>query len=233
MLFSKYAKYSTRRFCPVCKKNGRPEEEFNGHNTRDENDNVVCPILLRENARPRPKPEVVCHSCGERGHIAAKCSKQFFPKIPSPTASPPESPKSEPVVEKKFEDSFPALASKPKAQTETKIQYSNVASIAKQELADNEIKKPKHYSPTCEEIEQRLRKIILEDEYKNQHANNIYGRTLYLTKEQAREKIREGYDIDPDHVYVIDDPGSSDYEDPYEYMEDGIYNDDNDYDDDV
>lgn len=221
MLFSKYAKYSTRRFCPVCKKNGRPEEEFNGHNTRDEDDNIVCPILIKENATPRPKQEVVCHSCGERGHIAAKCSKQFFPKIPSP----PISPKSEPAVEKKFEDSFPALASKPKAQTETKIQYSNVASIAKQELADTEVKKPKHYSPTCEEIEQRLRKIILEDQCKNQHANNIYGRTMYLTKEQAREKIRNGQDIDPDRVYVIDDPGSSDYEDPYD---DGIYNDDDD-----
>ena len=51
---------------------------------------------------------------------------------------------------------------------------------------------------------------------------------MYLTKEQAREKIRGGQDIDPDRVYVIDDPNSSDYEDPYEYMEDGIYNDDDD-----
>lgn len=223
MLFSKYAKYSSRRFCPVCKKNGRLEEEYNGHNTRDEDDNIICPILIKENST---KPQVTCHSCGERGHIAAKCGRQFFPKIPSP----PVSPKSEvaPVVEKKFEDSFPALASKPKAQTETKVQYSNVASIAKQELVDNVIKKPKHYSPTCQEIEDRLRKIVLEDEYKNQHANNIYGRTLYLTKEQAREKIRCGQDIDPDRVYVIDDPTSSEYEDPYEYMDDGIYNDDDD-----
>lgn len=221
MLFSKYAKYSTRRFCPVCKKNGRPEEEFNGHNTRDEDDNIICPILIKENASPRPKPEVVCHSCGERGHIASKCSKQFFPKIPSPPVSPPVSPKSEPVVEKNFEDSFPALASKPKAQTETKIQYSNVASIAKQEIAQSEVKKPKHYSPTCEEIEDRLRRIVLEDAYKNQHANNIYGRTLYLTHEQIREKIRNGEDIDEERVYVVDDGTMSDYDEPYEYIDNG------------
>jgi hypothetical protein len=52
-----------KKFCPVCKKNGKSEAEYNSHNTRDEQDNILCPILL----------DVVCNYCKETGHIAIKC----------------------------------------------------------------------------------------------------------------------------------------------------------------
>ena len=53
-------------FCPVCKKNGRPESEYNSHfirETSDENSPITCPILLN----------MECNHCGEKGHIVAKC----------------------------------------------------------------------------------------------------------------------------------------------------------------
>ncbi len=85
MNFNKYSKYnsgdnrqrgnderrtSDRRqpqpFCPICKKNGRPESEYNSHfmrETSDENSRIICPILLN----------MECNHCGEKGHIVAKC----------------------------------------------------------------------------------------------------------------------------------------------------------------
>ncbi len=53
-------------FCPICKKNGRPESEYNSHfmrETSDENSKIICPILLN----------MECNHCGEKGHIVAKC----------------------------------------------------------------------------------------------------------------------------------------------------------------
>jgi hypothetical protein len=53
-------------FCPVCKKNGRPESEYNSHfirETSDETSPITCPILLN----------MECNHCGEKGHIVAKC----------------------------------------------------------------------------------------------------------------------------------------------------------------
>ena len=53
-------------FCPICKKNGRPESEYNSHfirETSDENSPITCPILL----------SMECNHCGEKGHIVAKC----------------------------------------------------------------------------------------------------------------------------------------------------------------
>lgn len=53
-------------FCPICKKNGRPESEYNSHfirETSDENSPITCPLLLN----------MECNHCGEKGHIVAKC----------------------------------------------------------------------------------------------------------------------------------------------------------------
>lgn len=77
MNFSKYYKYnntntnnrSPKPFCPVCKKNGRPESEYNSHfirETSDENSAITCPILLN----------MECNHCGEKGHLVAKCPKK-------------------------------------------------------------------------------------------------------------------------------------------------------------
>ena len=73
--YSKYNSADSRRpdnsrrpdpFCPICKKNGRPESEYNSHfirETSDENSAITCPILL----------SMECNHCGEKGHIVAKC----------------------------------------------------------------------------------------------------------------------------------------------------------------
>jgi hypothetical protein len=209
MLFTKYAKYSNRRFCPLCRKNGMSEAEYTSHNTRDENDNPTCPILL----------DIVCNYCGEKGHIATKCTR--IAKQSSVTLPP--------IEPKIVEDNFPALTTKKTNSASTTLQYSNVAAIAKQEVKlPDTVKKTKQWSPTCEEIETRLRKIVLVDEYRRQHANNIYGRTVYLTRDQVREKMNSGCnDIDLDKVYVIDEHDYDyDYVDPYECCDDPHDDDD-------
>ena len=76
MNFSKYSKYnnnnnnrSPKPFCPICKKNGRPESEYNSHfirETSDENSAITCPILLN----------MECNHCGEKGHLVAKCPQK-------------------------------------------------------------------------------------------------------------------------------------------------------------
>ena len=76
MNFNKYSKYNTnsnnrspKPFCPVCKKNGRPESEYNSHfirETSDENSAITCPILLN----------MECNHCGEKGHLVAKCPRK-------------------------------------------------------------------------------------------------------------------------------------------------------------
>ena len=53
-------------FCPICKKNGRPESEYNSHfirETSDENSPITCPFIL----------SMECNHCGEKGHLVAKC----------------------------------------------------------------------------------------------------------------------------------------------------------------
>ena len=72
-----YSKYNTNNnnnrspkpFCPICKKNGRPESEYNSHfirATSDENSAITCPILL----------DMECNHCGEKGHLVARCPKK-------------------------------------------------------------------------------------------------------------------------------------------------------------
>ena len=73
-----YSKYNTtnnnnnrspKPFCPICKKNGRPEAEYNSHfirETSDENSAITCPILL----------DMECNHCGEKGHLVARCPKK-------------------------------------------------------------------------------------------------------------------------------------------------------------
>ena len=56
-------------FCPVCKKNGRPESEYNSHfirETSDENSPITCPFIL----------SMECNHCGEKGHLVAKCPQK-------------------------------------------------------------------------------------------------------------------------------------------------------------
>ena len=60
---------SPKPFCPICKKNGRPEAEYNSHfirATSDENSAITCPILL----------DMECNHCGEKGHLVARCPKK-------------------------------------------------------------------------------------------------------------------------------------------------------------
>ena len=268
MLFTKYAKYSSRRFCPVCKKNGKSETEYTSHNTRDTHDNPICPILL----------DIVCNYCGKNGHIAAKCQSKpsrdnifvqetFLPSIPSksnnalqsaPNNDFPSLLKSAPnndfpsLLKSAPNSDFPSLLkSAPNNESPsllksapnnalqqdndndnfTHLSYSNKASIAKQDVIIN--KKPKLWSPTCEEIESRLRKIVLADEYQKESVHNFScGGTVYLTREQLRDKLNSGCDyIDTDKVYVIDDY-IDDYDDPYDCMNNNAADDDNnDYDD--
>jgi hypothetical protein len=69
-------------FCPVCKKNGRPESEYNSHfirETSDENSPITCPFILN----------MECNHCGEKGHLVAKCpyKKCVFCNEPGHTVS--------------------------------------------------------------------------------------------------------------------------------------------------
>ena len=76
MNFNKYSKYNTNNnnrspkpFCPVCKKNGRSESEYNSHfirETSEENSPITCPILLN----------MECNHCGEKGHLVARCPRK-------------------------------------------------------------------------------------------------------------------------------------------------------------
>ena len=53
-------------FCPICKKNGKTEAEYNSHfirETSDENSPITCPVLLN----------MECNHCGKKGHMVAKC----------------------------------------------------------------------------------------------------------------------------------------------------------------
>lgn len=212
MLFTKYAKYSSRRFCPVCKKNGKPESEYLSHNTRDENENVICPVLL----------SVVCNYCKETGHIVANCpNKRPFGNSPRTNRfsslceetevvqelnEEPEVKVEEEVVKPPEVDNFPALTSlgKKSPTQPTANSYSNMASCAKiQETT--EAAKAKHYSPTCEEIETRLRNLILSLECEKEHTNRFNGGTVYFTREQLRERLNKGLDVDTDKVYLIDE----------------------------
>lgn len=67
-------------FCPVCKKNGRSEEEYMSHNTRDYQNNLLCPILLN----------MICNGCGMNGHIRVNCpNRTYFRPTGAPVAPPP------------------------------------------------------------------------------------------------------------------------------------------------
>jgi len=53
-------------FCPICKKNGKTEAEYNSHfirETSDENSPITCPVLSN----------MECNHCGKKGHMVAKC----------------------------------------------------------------------------------------------------------------------------------------------------------------
>ncbi len=248
MLFTKYAKYSSRRFCPVCKKNGKPESEFLSHNTRDENENVICPVLL----------SMVCNYCKEPGHIVANCpnkrpvtprSNMFSSSSSSLSTSSPSSnanvnrnesnrflslsvvEREEETLPKPSVDDFPALRSSSPRTAPVVNSYSNMASTAKVKDPENETTKKKHYSPTCEEIETRLRNLILSLEYEKEHANRFSGGTIYLTREQLRQKLNGGFDIDTDKVYLIDEYDEQ-YPDGDNDGDDDNANDDYDYEDD-
>ena len=256
MLFTKYAKYSSRRFCPVCKKNGKPESEFSSHNTRDENENVICPILL----------SMVCNYCKEPGHIVANCpnkrtvsprsnmfssssssSSNFSGNANSPSGTSPSadanvnrsesnrfsslSIETEETLPKPSVDDFPALRSASPRTTPVVNSYSNMASTAKVKDPENETAKKKHYSPTCEEIETRLRNLVLKLECEKEHANRFSGGTVYLTREQLRQKLSNGFDIDTDKVYLIDEYDEQYPEGDNDGEEDNA-NDDYDYEDD-
>ncbi len=92
-------------------------------------------------------------------------------------------------------------------------------------------KKKKLWSPTREEIESRLRKIVLADEYQKESVHNFSCcGTIYLTREQLNDKLTSGSDyIDTDKVYVIDE-----YIDDYDCINNNAAADDdnNDNDDD-
>lgn len=128
-------------------------------------------------------------------------------------------------------DDFPALRSSSPRTAPVVNSYSNMASTAKVKDPENETTKKKHYSPTCEEIETRLRNLILSLEYEKEHANRFSGGTIYLTREQLRQKLNGGFDIDTDKVYLIDEYDEQ-YPDGDNDGDDDNANDDyDDYDD--
>ena len=83
-------------FCPICKKNGRSEEEYMSHNIRDNQNNLLCPILLN----------MICNGCGMNGHLRANCpNRTFFRPTGVPVAAPP--PPQLPSLAS--EESFPSM----------------------------------------------------------------------------------------------------------------------------
>ena len=80
-------------FCPVCKKNGRSEEEYMSHNIRDNQNNLLCPILLN----------MICNGCGMNGHLRANCPNRTFFRPTGVQAAPPQLPSLT------SEDAFPSM----------------------------------------------------------------------------------------------------------------------------
>lgn len=144
-------------FCPICKKNGKTEAEYNSHfirETSDENSPITCPVLLN----------MECNHCGKKGHMVAKCPdkrcvycNEYGHTVSRCIAAPKEiidrflderhqkyvnrgnsTIMCEPVVREtivplsvitSFEDA-PSLSKKPVKIVETVFNYSNVAKTA-------------------------------------------------------------------------------------------------------
>lgn len=65
------------KYCPLCKKNGEIESFWRGHGLRDENNEIVCPVLK----------VYTCPICGKTGHhtasycpLSGKKKKGFSPE---------------------------------------------------------------------------------------------------------------------------------------------------------
>lgn len=201
-----------KKFCPVCKKNGKSEAEYNSHNTRDEHDNILCPILL----------DVVCNYCKEPGHIAIKCPNKrcsqcrnyghtnfncpnvnvFRSRPPAVTALPTvvtafnfaESPSllnALPPIGKEVIKELPPLLNRT-PEVPSLIAYSKMAAteVKKKQI---EVRRRARFSMSEEEIEKRLRNIYLEQVSKeNTIIYNRYGGNGRMTKQDLTTLLERG-----------------------------------------
>ena len=219
-----------KKFCPVCKKNGKSEAEYNSHNTRDEHDNILCPILL----------DVVCNYCKENGHIAIKCPNKrcsqcrdyghtnfncpnvnaFRSRPPAVTALPAvvtafnfaESPSllknSLPPIKKEVlvEELPPTLLNTTTPATPLPLAYSKMAAteVKKKQV---EVRRKARFSLSEEEIERRLRNIYLEQLSKeNTIIYNRYGGNGRMTKQDLTTLLERGEkNLDLNKIEVISD----------------------------
>jgi len=234
-----------KKFCPVCKKNGKSEAEYNSHNTRDEHDNILCPILL----------DVVCNYCKENGHIAIKCPNKrcsqcrdyghtnlncpnvnaFRSRPPTVTALPTvvtafnfaESPSllktSLPPITKEVLSELPPLTNSTTPEMPSLMAYSKMAAteVKKKQV---EVRRKARFSLSEEEIERRLRNIYLEQLSKeNTIIYNRYGGHGRMTKQDLTTLLERGEkNLDLTKIEVISD------DDNIHAIDD---NDDNDDDD--
>ncbi len=83
-------------FCPICKKNGRSEEEYMSHNIRDNQNNLLCPILLN----------MICNGCGMNGHLRANCPNRTFFRPTGVHAAAPRPPQLPSLAS---EEAFPSM----------------------------------------------------------------------------------------------------------------------------
>ena len=102
-------------FCPVCKKNGRSEEEYMSHNIRDSQNNLLCPILLN----------MICNGCGMNGHLRANCPNRTYFRPTGVKAAAPPPPQLPSLTS---EDAFPSMGklatSKPTMATDKAVTAS-------------------------------------------------------------------------------------------------------------
>lgn len=216
-----------KKFCPVCKKNGKSETEYSSHNTRDDQDNILCPILL----------DVVCNYCKENGHIAIKCPNKrcsqcrdyghtnfncpnvnaFRSRPPSVTALPTvvtafnfaESPSllknSLPPIKKEVMVELPLLTNTT-PEMPSLIAYSKMAAteVKKKQV---EVRRKARFSLSEEEIERRLRNIYLEQLSKeNTIIYNRYGGHGRMTKQDLTTLLERGEkNLDLNKIEVISD----------------------------
>ena len=238
-----------KKFCPVCKKNGKSEAEYNSHNTRDEQDNILCPILLN----------VVCNYCKENGHIAIKCPNKrcsqcrdyghtnfncpnvnvFRSRPPAVTAAAPtvvtafnfaESPSllknSLPPIKKEVLVELPPLLNTTTPEIPSLIAYSKMAAteVKKKQI---EVRRRARFSMCEEEIEKRLRNIYLEQVSKeNTIIYNRYGGNGRMTKQDLTTLLERGEkNLDLTKIEVISD------DDNTNAVDDHCDDDDDEYED--
>jgi len=179
-----YSKYNTNNnrspkpFCPICKKNGRPEAEYNSHfirATSDENSAITCPILLDMECCTAGTQQEIDRFLDERHNNYVQRRDNVF--IRNDTRNDtrydtrndtrydtrndtrydtrnqvqiPHIQIPQPIIE---EDNFPSLSKKPVKTIESVKGYANIATIAAPLAAPKPVLKKPVAKPVEEEYE--------------------------------------------------------------------------------